>query len=122
MASAGIRIDLALFKHVLRKRFEIVLSGLDVGSNAGVPAAVAFVDEVLQSSVGSNGRRDLQATCERIHAANVGVKQIYWIGALASQLGVEVDASRPEATMFENGQHAASGQIDVGWELIGVPA
>ena len=47
LASAGIRGGLALFKHELRKRFKIVLPGLDVGSNTGVPAAVAFVDEVL---------------------------------------------------------------------------
>ena len=37
-------------------------------------------------------------------------------------LGVEVEAASCEATHFEHAEHDLCGQVDVGRELIGVPA
>jgi hypothetical protein len=42
--------------------------------------------------------------------------------AFSSDLGVEVDAAGAEAFLFQDDEHAGGGHVDVGGELVGVPA
>ena len=65
---------------------------------------------------------DLQAAGEGVHAADVGVEQVDRLEALAADLGVEVDAAGREPAHVEDAEHALRGQVDVGGELVGVPA
>ena len=52
----------------------------------------------------------------------MGVEQIDRLETLAPHLGVEVDAARRQAALPQDDQHALRRQIQVGRELIGVPA
>ena len=65
---------------------------------------------------------DLQAAGEGVHAADVGVEQVDRLEAFAADLGVEVDAAGGEAAVLQQHEHALRRQIDVGRELVGVPA
>ena len=42
--------------------------------------------------------------------------------AFAAHFGVEIHAAGGDATVLEDGKHALGGEINVGWELVGVPA
>ena len=50
------------------------------------------------------------------------VEEIDRLVALAAHFGIEVYPARRNAAMLEDGEHALGGEINVGWELVGVPA
>ena len=50
------------------------------------------------------------------------VEEVHRLEALAADLGVEVHAAGLEAAVFQDAQHALRGEVDVGGELVGVPA
>ncbi len=52
----------------------------------------------------------------------MGVEEVYWFEAFSSDLGIEVDAAGAEAALLEDDEHAGGGEIDIGRELVGVPA
>ncbi len=111
-----------LLQHVGLQFLEVHLACLDLFADALVPRGVALLDEVLQHAVLANLGGDLQALGEGVHAADVGVEQVDRLEALAADLGVEVDAARSQAALCQDHQHAAGRQVEVGRELIGVPA
>ena len=52
----------------------------------------------------------------------MGVEEVDRLEALAADLGVEVQAAGGEAAVLEDDEHDLRGQVDVGGELVGVPA
>ena len=81
-----------------------------------------MLHELGQPAVLADGGGDLQAAREGVHAADVRVEQVHRLEALAPHLGVEVRAAGLEAAHVEDGQHDLGRQINVGRELVGVPA
>src|SRR5262249_25460501 len=55
-------------------------------------------------------------------AADVRVEQINRLEALAPYLGIEVDAARRQSPLPQDDQHALRRQVQVGRELIRIPA
>ena len=52
----------------------------------------------------------------------MGVEQIQRLEAFASAFGVEVQTAGGESAVLENYEHHLGRQIDVRWELVGIPA
>ena len=75
-----------------------------------------------EPAVGDDGVGDLEAAGEGVHAADVGVKQVDGLEALAADLGVEVDAAGGETAHVQDAEHALRRQIDARRELVGIPA
>ena len=65
---------------------------------------------------------DLGAAGEGVHPADVGVEQVDRVDALAADLGVEVGAAAAESALLEDHEHDLRREVDVGRELVGVPA
>src|ERR1041384_4048313 len=49
---------------------------LDLGANAGIPGTISFFGKFRQTPIPADCRRDFQAARERIHPANVSIKQV----------------------------------------------
>src|SRR6185503_10027092 len=94
----------------------------DLLAQASVPGGVALLHEFSQATVLADGRGDLQAAGERVHAADVGVEEVDWLEALAAHFGVEVGATGGQAAHLEDDQHDLRGEVNVGGELVGIPA
>ena len=65
---------------------------------------------------------DLEAAREGVHAADVGVEEVDRLVRFATTLGVEVEAALGEAAHLEDAQHDVRREVEVGRELVGVPA
>lgn len=52
----------------------------------------------------------------------MGVEEVDRFEAFSTDLRVEVDAAGCQAALLQDDHHALRGQVDVGWELVGVPA
>jgi len=50
------------------------------------------------------------------------VEQVDWLETLATHFGVEVQAAGRETAVLEQHEHDLRGQVNVGRELIGIPA
>lgn len=101
---------------------EIRLAGLDLFSDAAVPGGVAVFDKFRQAPVFANGRRDFEAAGECVHASDVRVEKVDGFEGFPAHFGVEIHPAFFQATIFQNGEHALGRQIDVGGELVRVPA
>ena len=120
--ATGVEGRLAVGEGVLADFLEGDLFAADLRTDAGGPALVAVVNEVLEASVLADCSSDFQAACESVHAADVGVEKVGWLVGFAAALRIEVQAAGGESTHFENFQHDLGAEIDVGRELVGVPA
>ena len=76
----------------------------------------------IEAAVFADGGGDFEAAGEGVHAGNVGVEEIDRFEAFAADFGVEVCAAGGEAAHLEDGEHDLGGEINVGGELVGVPA
>ena len=114
--------DFALGQHVALEALKVGGAVLDVFADAMIPTVVTIIHCLLKAPVGADGGGDLQAAGKGVHAADVRVEEIDRLVALAAYFGVEVHAARRDAAMLEDGEHALGGEINIGWELVGVPA
>ena len=101
---------------------EAALSRLDAAAELAVPALVAGLDKVGQAAVGDDRVGDFQSSRKSVHAADMGIKQVDRLEALPSHLGIKVDSSGGKSAHAQDAEHALSGQVEVGGELVGVPA
>ena len=122
LLATGADGGLAVAEGVGAEVIERDLFGLDFGADAGVPGIVALGDELGNATVGTQFGSGFQAAGKGIHAADVGVEEILGLMGLTTTLGIEVEATGGEATHFEDFFHDASGEVEVGGELVGVPA
>ena len=116
------RLRFAQLEHVDFKLLKADFALFDFLADARVPRAVPLLHKLSQPTVFANRRCDFQPARERVHAADVRIEQIYRLEAFAPHLGVEIRPARREAAHFQNGQHDVRGEINVGRELVGVPA
>ena len=98
------------------------LLGFDFGADARIPGIVALGDELGDAAVGTQLGSGFQAAGKGIHAADVGVEEILGLMRLTTTLGIEVETTGGEAAHFEDFFHDASGEVEVGGELVSVPA
>ena len=91
-------------------------------ADARVPRAVAVLDELGQAPVLADRGGNLETAREGVHPADVGVEQIDRLERFPAAFGVEVRPAGGEPAVFQEGQHDLRGQVDVGRELVGVPA
>ncbi len=98
------------------------LAGRDLGADARIPGAVAILDEGIDAAVLADGSRDLQTAGEGVHARDMSDEQVVGLEALATNLGIEVHATGRETAVLQHGEHGLGRQVNVGWELIRVPA
>src|SRR6476660_1335821 len=117
----GLRIDLAGRDPGLQ-RGERLSPVQDRGSQGSVPARVALVTRLREGLALEQLGGDQEGPRERVDAADVGVEQVVPVGALAAQLGVEVEAAGPEATALEDLVDRQGEVLDRVRELIRVPA
>ncbi len=101
--------------------FEADLAIFDFGADAGIPTAVAVVEEGIEAAVFTDGGGDFEATGEGVHAADVGMEEVDGVEAFTSAFGIEVGASGGEAAVFEDREHDLGGEVDIGGELVGIP-
>ena len=87
-----------------------------------IPTVVTIIHGLLKAPVGTDGGGDLQSAGKGVHSADVRVEKIDRLVAFAPHFGVKVYSARRNATVLEDGEHALGGEINVGWELVGVPA
>ena len=86
-----------------------------------IPRGIALVDELLElSRLNQLGRCEERAG-QRVHPANVGVKQIDAVAALAPQLGVEIDAASADPPRPQDLVQRERHLLDAVRKLIGVP-
>ena len=97
LAAADVLGGVALGENVRLEVAEAGLAGFDATAELAIPAPVAFLDERGEPAVGDDRAGDLEAAGKRVHAADMGVKQVDRLEALAAHLGVEVDAAGREA-------------------------
>ncbi len=95
---------------------------VDFFADAGVEGAVAGFDEVFDGTGFEESVGDFEAAGEGVHAADVGVEEVFWFEAFAADLGVEVEAAGFEAAHFKDLDHDVGGHVDIDGELVGVPA
>ena len=113
---------LAVFEGVGFEFLEADLAALDLLAEFPAPAAVAGGDELVEDFVLDEPRGGLQAAGKGVHAADVGVEEVLGVGGLAADLGVEVQAACGEAPGLDDQVHGEGGVVEVGGELVGVPA
>src|SRR5262249_58649231 len=87
-----------------------------------VVATVALADETGQTAILFDLMRNLEPQRERIHAADVRMKQIFEIRAGSADFCIEVQSPRRQTALIEDHQQHADDFTDVGWKLIGVPS
>ena len=117
--------DHGLFFEAEDVGFEFIEGGfafVDFFADAGVEGAVASFDEVFDGAAFEEAVGDFEAASEGVHAADVGVEEVFWFEAFAADLGVEVEAAGFEAAHFEDLDHDVGGHVDIDGELVGVPA
>ena len=122
LAATAAGVWFALVEHVGFQVGEVDFSGFDLCSDAAVPTAVAVVNDFGQAAFFDDLRRDLCSASERVHAADVGVEEVDRFEAFSTDFRVEVDPAGCQAALFQDDQHALRGEVDVGRELVGVPA
>lgn len=111
-----------VFECIFLKVFEGDFAGFDLRADVFVEGAVARLDKVSHAAVLADRGCNLEAAGKGVHTADVCMHEVDWLVGLAAALGVEVEATGGEAAHFQDAEHDLSGQIDVGWELVGVPA
>ena len=111
----------ALGKDIRLEIFELGLTRLDAASELAIPASVSFLDERRQPAIGHDGACNLESACERVHAADVSVKEVDRLEALAAHFRIKIHAARGEPTHAKDAQHALRGEVDIGRELVGIP-
>lgn len=116
------RRGFALGEDVLGEAVETGFPAFDFSADPTVPAGIAFLYEAIEGAILTNRSGDLEASSECIHAADMSMDQIDGLEALTSHLGVEVDSAGTESAVLENDEHGLGGEIQIGRELIGVPA
>ena len=87
-----------------------------------VPTGVACLDEVAEAAVLNDGIGNLESTGKCVHSADMAVEEVDGFVGFTSALGIEVESTGGEAAHVEDNEHYLGGQIDVGWELVGIPA
>ena len=117
----GLRIDLARGDTRLQVG-EARPATEDRGPKVTVPARVPGVLVGCQLAALDEVRRDQQRPGDRVEAADVSVEQIRAVGALATQLGVEVEAARRQAAAADDLVQRERQILDRVRELVRVPA
>lgn len=96
---------------------------LDGRADAGIEGAVALGLQVLDDLVLVHLGGDQEACCEGIHACDVGTEQILGGEGGTTRLGVEVQTTvRADLAFGEDFPHNGGGLVQVGRELIHIPA
>src|SRR6478736_3162327 len=122
LLAAGLRFRIqAGGEGVIGEIGEARFAGGDALTQAGVPAAVALLEQFLELAVVDRALGDEQATRQGVHAADVRVEQVFGIHALTAQLGVEIHAARTEPAALQDRVHHEADFGDVVRELVGVP-
>src|SRR5207253_7917196 len=82
----------------------------------------ALFHESGEAAVFADRGGNFQPAGKRVHSTHVGVEQVNRLETLAPDLRVEVRAAGGEAADFQQCQHDVRREINVGGELVGVPA
>lgn len=122
LATGDVLVGVAFFEHVFFEVFQGDLTGLNPGTDAAIPRGVAFLDEVAEDAVRLHLGRDFQSASEGVHPTDVGMEEIDRLEALAANFGVKVQSAGPQSALIENDEHHLCRQIQVGRELVGIPA
>ena len=64
----------------------------------------------------------LESAGEGVHSADVGVEEVLDLETLATALRVEIETTGAESAHAQDAEHDLGGEVDVGGELIRVPA
>ena len=96
---------------------------LDGRADTGIEGAVTLGLQVLDDLVLVHLGGDQEACCEGIHAGDVGAEQILGGEGGTTRLGVEVQTTvRADLAFGEDFPHNGGGLVQVGRELIHIPA
>src|SRR5450432_1249516 len=87
-----------LLKHVLRQVAQAQLTAQNALAELLLLTGVALVDHACQLAVRQHALGNQERASQRIDAADVRMKQILRIHALAPELGVEIHAAGAEAS------------------------
>ena len=101
---------------------EAYLALLDFFADAAIEAGITRFDKLVEPAVGDDVMSDLQAACEGVHPADVGVEEVDWLEGFAAHFSIKIESSGLEAAHFKHAQHDLRGHVNVGGELVGVPA
>ena len=122
LPAAAVGRGVAFFEHDFFERREAVLAGFDLGADAGVPAGVAVLEQFFELAVGA-----IAAAIFRPRAKASMPPMWAWNRSTGSKLSRRTLASKltppvVKPPYLSSDEHALRGQVDVGRELVGVPA
>src|SRR5690606_14059304 len=117
----GLRVEV-VGKGMFGQRLEAELTGEYRLAQRLLPTGVALVLELLESVVLQHSRSALEGEGEDVHPRDVAIKQVNFVEALPTHLGVEVEAAIPETAGLENLVVGQGHFFDTVGKLVGVPA
>jgi len=94
----------------------------DVAAEAGIEARIALGDKLGETPLAQDPAGDLERQGVGVETPDVGMEEVLKVYGGPAQLGVEVDAAGAEAAGPEYAGKCEHELLDVGVELVGVPA
>jgi len=97
-------------------------AGFDLFAEVRVPARVAFADCIREPSIGADGGGHFQPDCEGIHPNDMRMEEVQRLERVSAAFGIEVQSAGGKSAHGQDLQHDAGGEIQIGWEFIGIPS